>query len=318
MADPARRRVDRPAVYTIPPHRAFADALAAGIVAQHRGDAMALARGVVLLPTNRSVQAVSDAFVRRAERGLLLPRLVAIGDDALDEQIGAALEDDLDDPIPPAVDPLLRRMILARRIAERRRDAGDPIDGGEAFRLAGDLGRTLDQLLVEEVSPGRLAEAVGEDLSEHWTTTLDLLRIVLDRWPEDLARLGRIDLADRRRRLLDRAARHWQARPPGSFVIAAGITTAAPAVARLLRGIARLDGGMVVLPALDLDMPAEEWAGRLARTSRDPVTGRPAAPRRPIRNISSSACSTAWRWRARRSMSGASAEAMTRRRRVPA
>jgi ATP-dependent helicase/nuclease subunit B len=263
------RRVERPAVYTIPPHRAFADALAAGILARHR-DPMDLARGVVLLPTNRSVQAMTDAFVRRAEGGLLLPRLVAIGDDALDERIGAALDDDLDEPIPAAVDPMLRRMILARRIAAQRRAAGEPIAVGEAFRLAGDLARTLDQLLVEELTPARLAEAVGDELSEHWATTLALLRIVLDQWPEDLARLGRIDLADRRRRLLDRATRHWRAQPPGSFVIAAGITTAAPAVARLLRSIARLANGMVVLPALDLDMPVAEWD---ALAPKDPVTG---------------------------------------------
>jgi len=273
MADPADRRVDRPAVYTIPPHRAFADALAAGIIARHR-DPLALARGVVLLPTNRSVQAVTEAFVRRAEGGLLLPRLVAIGDDALDERIGAALDSDLDEPLPPAVDPMLRRMILARRIAARRRDAGDPIDGGEAFRLAGDLGRTLDQLLVEEVTPSRLATAVGDDLSEHWATTLALLRIVLEQWPEDLARLGRIDLAERRRRLLDRTARHWREQGPGSFVIAAGITTPAPAVARLLHTVARLDRGMVVLPALDLDMPVDEWDA-LGPHDPDPVTGRP-------------------------------------------
>lgn len=272
MAETARRRVGHPAVYTIPPHRSFADALAAGIMARHHREAIGLARGIVLLPNNRSVQALSDAFVRRAGDGLLLPRLVAIGDDALDERIGAALDSDVDETIPPAVDPLVRRMILARRIAGQRREAGDPIDGGEAFRLAGDLGRTLDQLLIEEVEPARVATVVDEDLAAHWSATLDLLRIVLDGWPAELARLGRIDLADRRRRLLDRAARHWRDHPPGSFVVAAGINTAAPAVARLLRTVSRLDDGMVVLPALDLDMPEAEWAA-LGPHDPDPVTG---------------------------------------------
>ncbi|MBJ7445721.1 MAG: hypothetical protein JHD32_15740, partial [Sphingobium sp.] len=61
----------RPALFTIPAHRAFADALAAGLLAQHRGDRMALAQAMVLLPNNRAVRAVSDAFVRQSGGGLL-------------------------------------------------------------------------------------------------------------------------------------------------------------------------------------------------------------------------------------------------------
>src|SRR5262249_4776530 len=155
-------------------------------------------------------------------------------------RIGAALDSDTEEPIPPAIDPILRRMLLARRIAQRRGEAGEPVDGGEAFRLAGDLARTLDQLLIEEVAPARLATVVGDALSQHWATTLDLLRLVLEDWPAELVRRGRIDLAERRRLLLARAARHWRDQPPASFVVAAGITAAAPAVARLLRTVSRL------------------------------------------------------------------------------
>src|SRR5690242_5946511 len=107
---------------------------------------MALARGIVLLPNNRARGAVSDAFVRASEGGLLLPRLVAIGDPELDEAVGAAL-DPADDPEPvlPAIAPLARRMILARLVSEERARIGQSVDGGEAVRLAGELARTLDQ-----------------------------------------------------------------------------------------------------------------------------------------------------------------------------
>ena len=70
-----------PNVYTIPSHRAFADALAAGLIAINRGDRLALARTMVLLPNNRAQRTLVEAFVRRAEGGgLLLPRMVAVGD----------------------------------------------------------------------------------------------------------------------------------------------------------------------------------------------------------------------------------------------
>src|SRR3546814_11052546 len=86
---------------------------------------------------------------------------------------------------------------------------------------------------------------MAEELSSHWRRSLDLFRIVLDRWPEELHRLGRIDLAERRTRLMARLAMRWRAAPPGGFVCAAGVTTASPSIARLLRRAAALPQGLV-------------------------------------------------------------------------
>lgn len=251
-------QASHPSVYNIPINRGFADALAAGLVARSKGDRLALARAIILLPNNRAQRAITDAFVRRAEGGLLLPRLVSIGDPELDDRIGPLFDPAGEERVPPAIDPLSRQLILARLIGEARRK-DDPIEPVEAVRLAADLARTLDQMIVEEVDPVRLAEAVPAELSEHWQASLDLLLIVLRRWPEELARRGRIDLADRRNRLLAATERRWAATPPHGLIVAAGITAAAPAVGRLLRRIARLPQGMVVLAGLDRFMPAEEW-----------------------------------------------------------
>ncbi|UIJ44265.1 double-strand break repair protein AddB [Sphingomonas cannabina] len=268
MAEAAARRLN---LYTIPPHRAFADALAAGLIRRFGGEPTGLARGIVLVPTNRSKRAITDAFVRASGSGLLLPRLVAIGDPEIDEAVGPLFDPaDAEEPVPPAVAPMARRMILARLVQE----ADPAIDSAEAVRLAGDLARTLDQLLVEEVAPGRLREiSLFEPLSAHWERALTTFAVVLDRWPGELARLGRIDLADRRGRLLDRVAKVWRERPPAGFVCAAGVTSAAPAIARVLRSVAGLAQGMVVLPGLDLAMDEEGWEA-LGPFPPDPVTGR--------------------------------------------
>lgn len=259
-----------PAVFTIPAHRGFADALAAGLVAKFGREKTGLARGIVLTPNNRAARAIQDAFVRRSGGGLLLPRLVPVGDPELDERLGGALEPMDGEPIPPAVDPIERQFLLAGLIGRAR-----GVGAAEAVRLAGDLGRTLDQLLVEEIPPARLAGFAGEfpDLARHWERSLDQLRVILDEWPDVLKAMGRIDLAERRNRLLDAATRRWRASPPSGFICAAGINTSAPAVARLLRAIADLPEGLVVLPALDLLMPAEEWDA-LGPHDQDPETGR--------------------------------------------
>lgn len=254
----------RPSVFTIPPHRAFSDALVAGIIDQYGSDRLDIARGQVLLPNNRAVQAVRDAFVRRAEQGILLPRLVPIGDEDIDAQLGAALDPIEVTPIPPAVDPLHRQFILARLIQSEgdvSRAPRQSIDAGEAMRLAADLARTMDQLIIAGVDPQALAD-IGEahDLSGHWHASLRTLNVILERWPAELRRLGRIDLAERRNLLLERVAQRWKNTPPAGFVIAAGISTAAPMVAALLHTVARLERGAVVIAGLDLLMSEADWS----------------------------------------------------------
>jgi len=289
-----------PSVYNIPINRGFADALAAGLLARAKGDRLALARAIVLLPNNRAQRAITDAFVRRAEGGLLLPRLVSIGDPELDDRIGPLFDPADDARVPPAIDPLARQLILARLIGEARK--ADPVEPVEAVRLAADLARTLDQMTIEEVDPVRLAEAVPAELSEHWQVSLDLLQIVLKGWPEELRRRGRIDLADRRNRLLLAAERRWAEAPPDGLIVAAGISNAAPAVGRLLRRIARLPQGMVVLAGLDRFMPEEEWQalGGGEEQARKPIETHPQYTLRHLLDLMGVARAEVRPWRAGR------------------
>lgn len=277
MAEGGKAEGARPSISTIPAHRAFADALAAGIVARHGKDVLGLARGIILLPNNRAVRALGDAFVRVSGGGLLMPRLVPIGDEELGERLGNAL-----DPIgagadiPPAIPPMDRQMILARLVSQVRAEHRQPVDAGEAMRLGQALGATIDQLHVAKVDPRKLRDLDGiEGLSGHWDASLRLLEILLTRWPEELKRLGLIDMADRRNRLLDHVAKRWREHPPQGFVIAAGIATSAPAICAVLRTVATMPMGEVVLSALDQHMSAQEWDA-IGPFDPDPATGRRA------------------------------------------
>jgi ATP-dependent helicase/nuclease subunit B len=227
-------------------------------MARYGREPLSLAGGRILLPNNRAVRSVTEAFVRVSGSGLVLPRLIPIGDPELEERIGGALDPaDSDDPVPPAVDPLQRLLALAELVRSEGECAA------EALRLAADLGRTLDALLIEEVAPGRLAKVTEDapELAGHWEASLERLRAIVDQWPEWLRQLGRVDLAERRNLLLKRLAKKWAGEPPPGFTVAAGVTTAAPAVAALLARIAAMPDGMVVIPGLALPsaMPDEEW-----------------------------------------------------------
>ena len=247
---------ERPAVFTIPAHRSFADALVAGLIARFAKGPLDLASGRILLPNNRAVRAVTEAFVRASGGGLLLPRLIPIGDPELDDRIGGAL-DPVENTVAPAIDPLERLLTLASILGR------SGIASAEALRLAADLARTLDALLIEEIAPTELRQVGAEatDLAAHWQRSFERLAVIVEQWPVILTAQGATDLADRRNQLLRRTEERWKDAPPPGFTVAAGISTAAPAVAAVLARVARMPNGEVVLPGLYLadTLPEAEW-----------------------------------------------------------
>jgi ATP-dependent helicase/nuclease subunit B len=249
-----------PRVFTIPPHKAFADALVDGLIGSYGHDPLGLAQGIIIVPNNRAATAIRDAFVRQSSKGLLLPRLVAIGDPELGENIGLALDALEGEPLPPAIDPLHRQLILARILQQSMAvERLGALDGAQAMRLAADLARVLDQLTIERVPVEALKAVDVSGLSDYWDDTLRLLTIILDDWPKQLATMGCIDNADRRNRQLERVAKLWRETPPPGFVIAAGISTTAPTIMQVVRTVSRMDRGAVVLAGLDLDMADDQW-----------------------------------------------------------
>jgi ATP-dependent helicase/nuclease subunit B len=277
----AEPRKSGPLVYSIAAHRGFADALVAGLVPRYREDGFGLARLTLLVPSSRAARTFSEAFIRHAgengEGGLLMPRMIAVGDLDLDEKLGAVLDPLGACDIPPACDPVWRWLTLDRLIDEVRAEEGmTPLPGRARLSLAREMARTIDRLLVEEKDVADLwqSEAVLDQLGNlagHWARSMRLFSLVYARWQFDLSGKGEVDAATRRNLLFDFAARRWREAPPPHPIIATGVTSAAPALARLLRVIAELPQGAVVLPDLDLAMDEAAWTELgLAGASEEP------------------------------------------------
>ncbi|AKH41760.1 ATP-dependent helicase/nuclease subunit B [Altererythrobacter atlanticus] len=255
-----------PKLYSIAAHRGFADALVAGLVPRYADKDTGLAKLTLLLPSSRAMRTMSEAFIRHFGAsdapGLLMPRMAVIGDLDLDETLGPLLDPlGAGGDIAPAADPTRRWLRLAELIGEER--SSDPVKGSALLRLAFEAGRAMDRLLVEEIRPEQLLERgvldfLG-DLAGHWQDSLRIFARVQLRWLAELQQRGEQDAAARRNALFRLAAKRWKADPPATPIVAAGVTSAAPALAKLLRVVADLPQGAVVLPDLDLSMPAEVW-----------------------------------------------------------
>ncbi|AWW74543.1 double-strand break repair protein AddB [Erythrobacter sp. KY5] len=271
----------KPQVYSIAAHRGFADALVAGLVPRYEEEGLGLARLTLLVPSSRAARTMSEAFIRwcgeNDRAGMLMPRMVTVGDLNLDESLGALLDPLGASDIPPAVEPTRRLLELARLVEEERAGLGkSPLPGAARIRLASEIARTMDRLLVEGKEPEDLtSDAVLDmlgDLSGHWQDSLRLFARVQARWRSRLEETGHVDAATRRNLLFDRATKRWRAAPPGTPLIAAGVTSASPALARMLRAIAHLPNGAVILPDLDLKLPDEAW-DELGRAGATPEPG---------------------------------------------
>ena len=152
-------------------------------------------------------------------------------------------------------------MLLARQVMAFRAASGPVVvSPAQALLLARELGGLLDELTIDGVELAALDNLVDAQYAEHWQHVLKFLRILRDFWPRILAERGMIDGMDRRNRLLRLQAASWTANPPTTPVIVAGTTGSQPATRDLLRAVAALPQGCIVLPGLDRQLEPESWA----------------------------------------------------------
>ena len=290
----------RPRLYTIPPSAPFLSILAKALLngdlptpGGAKPDPLTLPHATIYLPTRRAVRALREAFLDASGgKAALLPRIRALGDPDEDAAVifgaEAEAEGGFIDGAPGgrAIGPLERRLalmslVLAWNNTERRallseRRPLDPIPPemtpAQASYLASDLADLMDFAETEEADLASLEDLVPDAYAVHWQRTVTFLKIVVEHWPHYLAEHGLVTPAARRNALMALEAQRLVDRPPPGPVIAAGSTGTVPVTAQLLKVIASLPNGAVVLPGLDLDLDEESWES-LPRHPEHPQAG---------------------------------------------
>jgi ATP-dependent helicase/nuclease subunit B len=254
-------------------------------------DPLLLADATLYLPTRRAARLLPELFQQRfGGRPVLLPAIRPVGD--ADEDLQGLTGDPDLEPLPPAM-PLLERHLAMTRLVKAwkgmlRREAlslrsdeplGLPASTADAAWLAGDLLALMDEVETEEADWTDLAGLVPDDYARYWQITLDFLQIVREAWPAHLAERGQMDPKARRSALIRREARRLGETPQRGPVIVAGVTGSVPATAELLKVVAALPHGAIVLPGLDRFMDTRSWdvlGQRVDSTRPTRGTGAPA------------------------------------------
>lgn len=268
-----------PRVFTISPSAPFLRTLARGILdgeiisgfAPRKAPEL-LATATIYLPTRRAARALSEIFLEETDSAsLLLPRIVPLGDvdeDAFAFEAGSA------EPLAPAITAGARRLALANlvlRFAEKETPLL-PASPATAIALADELAHLIDDFITAGLSFSEAQKAVQGEFDEYWDRSRRFLSIVDEGWRQFLDERRVMDAAERRDTLLAREAERLAKASTGP-VIAAGSTGTLPKVAELLRVIANLERGAVVLPGLDQELGQQAFA--LIGEEDEPMPGHP-------------------------------------------
>ncbi|WP_375684959.1 double-strand break repair protein AddB [Bartonella sp. TT110JLCBS] len=254
------------------PH--FVEALLSGTLIDNfatNGDIQtALADSLIYVPTRRAARALRLAFVERSDtQSTFLPTIRALGD--VDEDSFLFVENHTSTLNPP-IGKSERLLLLARLIRPWREnlpahlramfgteDVLIPAHSADAIWLAQDLAHLMDEIETEGADWSKLKDIAPDMVAEWWQITLDFLTIVTQNWPQILTERQRSNPAEWRNQVLTMHAETLRCMQPDKPIIAAGVSGSMPAVSHLLKVIASLPKGAVVLPGLDLHMDEEQW-----------------------------------------------------------
>lgn len=243
-------------IYTIPFGYAFSKCLADGVMEMVEGNPLSLPRVKIFVPNRRSIRSLSEAFIQgKSGKPVLLPQISPLGD-SIEEDMLVLESETGAHPLAPAISPM-RRFILLTFLIQKM----DPtFTFTHAYRLAVSLGQLLDEMQIEGIATEKLEDLVANEFAQHWGQILSFLRIVTKNWPEILIGENRLDVMERRNRLLALEAQNLIKNKIKEPVIIAGSTGSVPATSHLMQIVKDLDQGYIVLPGFDREMSEEEEA----------------------------------------------------------
>jgi len=236
---------DRPKskIYGLPLGTNVAEAFASGFHDFCEGlSPVQIAKSEVFVNTARMQRSLREAFDRGPDS--LVPRIKLLTDISSDPLFSGA---------ETAPNALQLKLEISRLISSLLDAAPDIAPKSSLFPLTDSLFSLLDEMAEEGVSFEDLKSLDITDQSGHWSRALDFLKIV-----EPILDQGQIAGA-LQQQAVERQIEHWADNPPDHPFIVLGSTGSRKTTRILMKAVAALPHGAVLLPGFDWAMPADVW-----------------------------------------------------------
>ncbi len=237
-----------PRVFALPPGVDFPRALLAGLDARLGPTALPelLAKVQLVVNTRRMTRRLRDLFNAGPPR--LLPHISLVTDLGESHDIAR---------LPPPVPSLRRRLELVQLIGRLLDQQPDLAARASLYGLADSLASLMEEMQGEGVGAQTIRDLDVVDMSGHWARAQAFIAIA-DQFTGD-GDAG-LDAQARQRLVVENPIARWQETPPEHPVILAGSTGSRGTTLLLMKAIARLPQGAVVLPGYDFDQPPAVWS----------------------------------------------------------
>lgn len=239
---------EAPRVFAVSPGVDFPRAVVSGLRARFSGrspDEMARVQLVVNAP--RMERRILEAF--DAGPPSLLPRISLVTDLGGKGHLAR---------LPEAIPPLRRRLELTQLISKLLDQQPDLAARTSLYDLSDSLATLIDEMQGEGVTPDTIRNLDVSDLSGHWARAQAFIGIA------DQFLTGgdeQLDVQARQRRVVECLINQWDYEPPQHPIIIAGSTGSRGTTLMLMKAVARLPQGALILPGYDFDQPDEVWSG---------------------------------------------------------
>lgn len=225
----------QPRVFALPPGIDFARALVSGLLARCDGPT-GLARVTLVLNTRRLQRQLTDLLIRSGTR--LLPRMIVLAE--APAHFGVA------STAGPST--LRRQLDLTELVRALLKSQPDLAAEESAFDLAGSLLEVFREMEEEGITVNTLKSLNITDQSGYWDRSLRFLSLA------DEFGFGAQD-----RGIVEMLVELWRTSAPQNPVILAGSTGSRGGTRLLMKAVARLPQGAVLLPGFDTELPHEVW-----------------------------------------------------------
>ena len=233
-------------LFGLPPGVDFPKALVDGFCAHFQSyppDAMA--RSHIIVNTERMRRRVWQLFATKSD--ILHPKVHVLTD-------LSGFVTDLE--LPQAPSSLKNRFELIALIDKLLQSQPDLAARSALFDLADSLASLIDEMQGEAVDPAAISALNVSDQSGHWQRMQAFLTIAqtyLD------ARQTEPDKESLQRTIVTHLAEKWATDPISEPVVIAGSTGSRGTTLELMKAIANLPQGALLLPGFDFDMPLPAW-----------------------------------------------------------